>query len=307
MAPHLPFFIILLMIEDIYKTEVFQPAREYLLNFHDERELVIRLCRDINSHSKKMIFTLHRVQGDMTLELYGQLFANAKIISEKLSILYNKFLYNENFVQLKSTISNSIEEMIEAFTFAYYIMNGDILPYEKFSYIIRCLILSYNYKLNLFNTKLLNHALCELLFDVVGNTITEEVEAPYDSVEFEVDFVLPGDYLMGLFDLTGEIMRYSITHIVDERLKTVNPKSLENLKFMKNLNKHLRELFAKFPNINIDRGIFSTEYNYKSGSIMDKKLHTLQQSINKVEAMICDMTIKGNEAIDYEDYNTHNY
>ena len=295
------------MAEDGYKTEVFQPAREYLLKFHDERELVIRLCRDINSYSKKMIFTLHRVQNEMTLELYEQLLANLKIISEKLSILYNKFLYNENFVQLKSTVSNSVEEMIEAFTFAYYIMNRDVLPYDKFSYVIRCLILSYNYKLNLFNTKLLNYALCELLFDVVENTITDEVEAPYDSVEFEVDFILPGDYLMGLFDLTGEIMRYSITHIVDERLKTVNLKSLENLTFMKNLNKHLKELFLKFPNVNINRGVFSTDRNYKAGSIMDKKLLTLQQSISKVETMICDMTIKGNEAVDYNDHNIYNY
>lgn len=295
------------MAEDGYKAEVFQPAREYLLKFHDERELVIRLCRDINSYSKKMIFTLHRVQNEMTLELYEQLLANFKIISEKLSILYNKFLYNENFVQLKSTVSNSVEEMIEAFTFAYYIMNRDVLPYDKFSYVIRCLILSYNYKLNLFNTKLLNYALCELLFDVVENTITDEVEAPYDSVEFEVDFILPGDYLMGLFDLTGEIMRYSITHIVDERLKTVNLKSLENLTFMKNLNKHLKELFLKFPNVNINRGVFSTDRNYKAGSIMDKKLLTLQQSISKVETMICDMTIKGNEAIDYNDHNIYNY
>lgn len=295
------------MAEDGYKTEVFQPAREYLLKFHDERELVIRLCRDINSYSKKMIFTLHRVQNEMTLELYEQLLANFKIISEKLSILYNKFLYNENFVQLKSTVSNSVEEMIEAFTFAYYIMNRDVLPYDKFSYVIRCLILSYNYKLNLFNTKLLNYALCELLFDVVENTITDEVEAPYDSVEFEVDFILPGDYLMGLFDLTGEIMRHSITHIVDERLKTVNLKSLENLTFMKNLNKHLKELFLKFPNVNINRGVFSTDRNYKAGSIMDKKLLTLQQSISKVETMICDMTIKGNEAIDYNDHNIYNY
>jgi predicted translin family RNA/ssDNA-binding protein len=295
------------MAEDGYKTEVFQPAREYLLKFHDERELVIRLCRDINSYSKKMIFTLHRVQNEMTLELYEQLLANLKIISEKLSILYNKFLYNENFVQLKSTVSNSVEEMIEAFTFAYYIMNRDVLPYDKFSYVIRCLILSYNYKLNLFNTKLLNYALCELLFDVVENTITDEVEAPYDSVEFEVDFILPGDYLMGLFDLTGEIMRYSITHIVDERLKTVNLKSLENLTFMKNLNKHLKELFLKFPNVNINRGVFSTDRNYKAGSIMDKKLLTLQQSISKVETMICDMSIKGNEAVDYNDHNIYNY
>lgn len=295
------------MAEDGYKAEVFQPAREYLLKFHDERELVIRLCRDINSYSKKMIFTLHRVQNEMTLELYEQLLANFKIISEKLSILYNKFLYNENFVQLKSTVSNSVEEMIEAFTFAYYIMNRDVLPYDKFSYVIRCLILSHNYKLNLFNTKLLNYALCELLFDVVENTITDEVEAPYDSVEFEVDFILPGDYLMGLFDLTGEIMRYSITHIVDERLKTVNLKSLENLTFMKNLNKHLKELFLKFPNVNINRGVFSTDRNYKAGSIMDKKLLTLQQSISKVETMICDMSIKGNEAIDYNDHNIYNY
>lgn len=295
------------MAEDGYKTEVFQPAREYLLKFHDERELVIRLCRDINSYSKKMIFTLHRVQNEMTLELYEQLLANLKIISEKLSILYNKFLYNENFVQLKSTVSNSVEEMIEAFTFAYYIMNRDVLPYDKFSYVIRCLILSYNYKLNLFNTKLLNYALCELLFDVVENTITDEVEAPYDSVEFEVDFILPGDYLMGFFDLTGEIMRYSITHIVDERLKTVNLKSLENLTFMKNLNKHLKELFLKFPNVNINRGVFSTDRNYKAGSIMDKKLLTLQQSISKVETMICDMSIKGNEAVDYNDHNIYNY
>lgn len=186
-------------------------------------------------------------------------------------------------------------------------MNRDVLPYDKFSYVIRCLILSYNYKLNLFNTKLLNYALCELLFDVVENTITDEVEAPYDSVEFEVDFILPGDYLMGLFDLTGEIMRHSITHIVDERLKTVNLKSLENLTFMKNLNKHLKELFLKFPNVNINRGVFSTDRNYKAGSIMDKKLLTLQQSISKVETMICDMTIKGNEAIDYNDHNIYNY
>lgn len=295
------------MSEDLFKTEIFQPARESLLANHDERELVIRLCRDINSHSKKMIFTLHRIQNAMTPQLYQQLLTNFKVISEKLSILYNKSLHNEYFLQLKSTISNSVEEMIEAFTFAYYIMNRDILTYPKFSYIVRCAIMSYNSKLDLVNPKLLNYALCELLFDVAQNNITSDIEEPYDSTHFEVDFILPGDYLMGLFDLTGEIMRYSITNLVDEELKSVSSQSIDNLKFMKQLSKHLQELIHKYPSMNINRGIFSINYNQKAGSIMDKKLQTLQQSINKVEAMICDMSIKGNEVIDFNDYNIYDY
>lgn len=294
------------MNDEPYQVKIFQPAREYLLNYQDERELVIRLCRDINSYSKKMIFTMHRVSDVMTSTIYGQLLSNLRVICEKLSILYNKFLYNDNFPQFKSTISNSIEEMIEGFTFAYYVINGDILSFERFSYIVRCLIISYNYRQELVNEELLNYSLCQLLFDATPNNVTGDFNSPQESVDFEVDFILPGDYLMGIFDLTGEIMRYSITNLVDNE-NHISAGTLKNLKILKQINKSLLEVFFKHPQINVNRGIFNTEFDSRSGSVIDKKLQTLKQSINKVENMIRDISIKGNELIDYNDHDLYNY
>ena len=47
-------------------TSVFTRIRDKLDAHYDRRERLIRISRDITSHAKKMIFSLQRIQGDVT-------------------------------------------------------------------------------------------------------------------------------------------------------------------------------------------------------------------------------------------------
>lgn len=292
-----------------YQTRIFDPAREYLLKYHDDRETIIRLCRDINSYSKKIIFSIHRIQKKIIDEkIYNQIFDHMKVISKSLSIIYNKYSKKENFNLFKSTISNSVEEMIEAFTFGYYAINEKIMSYSTFMIIIKGLILSYDCESETFNDKTVNYCI-ELLFSktlVNKGTECRDSEPPIGSLNFEICFILKGDFFMGLFDLTGEIMRYSISNLIDSSTNRVNPDVVKNLQFMKSINHEFKELFTRYPNMSINKGIFNLTYDRKGASIIEKKLQVLQQSVNKVENMLCDIYIRSNEIspgnIDVDDY-----
>lgn len=65
-----------------FASTIFIPARDSLRIKQDDREEVIRLCRDITSYSKKGIFSLHRtiLEDELIRELTGYF----KVLSDRL-------------------------------------------------------------------------------------------------------------------------------------------------------------------------------------------------------------------------------
>lgn len=251
-----------------FNQEIFLPARASLLHYHDERELVIRWCRDINAYSKKLIFSCHRINA--STDVHDQLQQHLEILADRL-VKINEISDSIHFPTYKSTISNCIEELIEGFTFYYYILYQQILPYNKFLSII-------------------DQMISQQKVSVVDLFKINDVCRDY-----HCKFIFEGDYFMGLFDLTGEIMRYSITNLIDSNTNQLNPDVTLNLSFLQSFHSFLLDLFINYPNLNVNRGQFSIDYDSKNCANIKKKIETFNQSLNKVQSMVLDICIRGNE------------
>lgn len=260
-----------------YIEQIFEPLRQYLTSYHDERETVIRLCRDITSISKKVIFTTHRVANEVSPEIRTQLTTHFTKLSVAISQVYLIYRDSEHFGSYKSSISNAVEEMVEAFTFLYFITTGEVLSYETFLGATEMIVKSN-----------VEPALNILMGDM-------EIEGVNDVSKF----ITKADFCMGLFDLTGEIMRYTIVKISNSK-DGIDNRIVMNLQVMRAIYNCFDELMIKYPNLLINQGAFSTERSGKNLENMKKKLQVLKQSISKVEDAICQVVIKGNELIDFE-------
>lgn len=265
---------------------IFQPARENLLKYHDEREKVIRICRDINSYSKKLIFTFHRIptSKELTPALMKQIRDILSVICNSLLQIHVDFWPSKNCSQFKLSISNSTEEMIEAFTFMYFVTSCELLSYEKFLLFVKWLI-KVQMEDEQDREEMLDKAVADFLFG--ENDPIEDIHP---------DFIYLGDYFMGLFDLTGEIMRYTISNMVDPKTKAINRDNLKNLEFMEKLYSRTSELFNQYPDLNVEKGVFDVDYNYKGSGNMRKKMEVFKSSLEKVQGGVCDVLIRGEEA-----------
>ena len=139
----------------------FQKCKEYLDNFHNRQEQVIKASRDITSYSKKIIFALHSNASDRrdTAEnLY-------KSIHDKLESI-KPIIEHSQHIFAKS-LSGCMQEYVEALSFEHYLETRTIISLGKVQ------------------------------------ELTPEVK------------VTTTDYLLGVMDLTGELMRLALTKLTD--------------------------------------------------------------------------------------------
>ena len=260
---------------------------------------------------------------------------NIKIISSRLSMIQKDYSGSVNFAKYKSSISNATEEMIEAMTFMYFIMNGKLLTYRRFIRVVETLVegaLKEDDKimengLNMLIVKEGRMEECDEFSngnftnsnsekiadsndknyhsnskgDVIDTSSTKDVIIHTNSTNstnnIHITFIYEGDYFMGLFDLTGEIMRYTISNLMDgERTQL-----LEMLEFMEVLYKEIKTLFYMYPDLNIYQGIFNTDFNGKGCMSIRKKLEVFKSSLDKVEQTVCEVLIRGEEMGPIED------
>lgn len=273
---------------------IFGEAKTFLDNLHNEREEVIRICRDINSHSKKLIFSIHRASAHSLNRAMVE--KHLKILAEKLATLYYVYAQRDSYHSYKGTVSNCIEELIEAFLFAYYLANRTLLLYENLQYIVALLIQSYNYETKQANEEPLTNCI-ELLLSPPEKTPPIDPQKRLQFAQMSNSVFLPGDYFMGIFDFTGELMRYTITEMAqrDASSPGISPEVLGNLEALRLLYSHVTFLVSKYPHLNVSRGIFSTDSHPKQNATLRKKLEVFRQSVEKVESAICAAAINGNE------------
>ncbi|KAI5955016.1 hypothetical protein KGF54_001577 [Candida jiufengensis] len=260
-----------------YKDDIFLPARNSLRIKQDERETVIRSCREITSYSKKCIFSIHR---DLEkVQLKKELIEYLIVIREHL-ITINEIYFNDNF-QLRGTISGAIEELIEFFTFCCYKYHSELIQYERFIELIN----------------LITNDLKEIE-NVVTYILNEESDiillwAP----TLTSPMIDKADYLMGLFDCTGEIMRMVISNSTDTHGKFKNLETLNDYNFMKKLYENYILLQSYYPGISIYNGIFDDSINSKGNNSFKKKLQVFESSINKIENTLIDLLISDKEIL----------
>ncbi|KAG9066181.1 hypothetical protein KI688_001400 [Linnemannia hyalina] len=108
--------------------------RDILEEHHDRRERIIKVSRDINNFSKKMIFALHRAEPKDYLPQFSATSEALVEFKEKHATVLKLFhratidLQGSNYYRYQRSISGAFQEYIEAMTLEYYLVHGKLMP-----------------------------------------------------------------------------------------------------------------------------------------------------------------------------------
>lgn len=212
---------------------------------HDKYERLVKFGRDITIESKRTIFLLHRViskpNKDEVLEEAKKKLDDVRGKIKQLA----KELVNEDMYQYHRAFSFGIQEYVEAATFRHFIMNRTLLNLSDMN--------------------------SELIFKDEDNIDSTGRDQPYpEDLRFQIT---PVDYLLGVADLTGELMRLCIGSVGNGDINTPFQ-----------LTQFLREIFDGFA------------YIGNSGPYeVSRKLFVLKQSLSKVENACYMLKVRGSE------------
>lgn len=202
---------------------------------YDKRERIIKLSRDTTIISKRIIFQLHRFSDE---DGFNKILNDADEMVDGVKVHLEAIaseLKGEDPYQFARAFTGGLQEFVEAVTFMHYIKENELLGYDD---------------------------LCKkyLVFDA--------------QEESDVNVLLtPIDYILGIADLTGELMRMSINYIGAGN----HEKSQEICSF-------LREIHDQF--------LLFSGREFKD---LKQKMRVLRQSLQKVENACYTLHIRGSE------------
>lgn len=195
---------------------------------HDRYERIVKFSRDITIESKRLIFLLHTV--DMRKQ-------NAKkILTEALERLNNlcassfrqiaKELQNCDPYQYARAYSAGLQEFVEAFTYYDYLFNDHIINWTdlqaRLTYTVKPNSVSTDVATT--ETRIETANLEESTEAVAGNEVnpetTPEKEDDLEGLKEITCLVQPIEFMLGLADLSGEIMRKCINSLGSGDIET---------------------------------------------------------------------------------------
>ncbi|CAO1624951.1 unnamed protein product [Parajaminaea phylloscopi] len=175
---------------------------------NDRRERLIKASRDITNLSKKLIFHLHRIpppahlassakaggaegssEGAPPSRPKGKLWNDAVQKQEEIVRLIQRVAYEEGLSQGKQdslryerNLGGGIEEFIEAVSFAHFLEHGQLITHEQ----------------------------VQGLFVLKESVQVQGSEGEPLNIPTDFLFPIPSHrYLLGISDLTGELMRFA--------------------------------------------------------------------------------------------------
>lgn len=212
----------------------------------------IKASRDITAAAKKIIFTLHRVRG-LHRQLPGHV-VNA-----------NKQHYDNISTQIAS-VSRDLQAL-NAHRYARQISGGcqEYVEAASFEhYLTDGSLLPYN--------------------EAVA--LMRRLDADGPGIELS-----PEDYLLGIYDMTGELMKFAITTMAtDGALPTLTSSTEAASASIKQRNvlTDMRDLRSALESLNVSGGgPFARD--------VEKKLEVMQTSVEKVEKALYGLTVRGAE------------
>jgi len=212
---------------------------------------LVKCSRDTTIESKRTIFLLHRVisawSSPAEIESVLQEGENRlKTIRADQWTRIGQELEGEDAYLYLRAYSPGLQEYIEAATFAHYLRHGTLLSWSE-------------------------------VRSSLSNLPSKEGEDSGKSTSIEVPLI---DYLSGVADLTGELMRAAINSIAAGN----QSRPLHICDFLTSVYAG----FALFPN--------SISSSYKDWS---QKMRTFRQSLAKVENVCYVLKLRGTEVPDY--------
>lgn len=223
---------------------LFADSRTQLLAEQDQREQVIRGCRDITAAAKKLIFALHRSNSKQVDE-HKRTIGTQLIALEKV---YNRSKYRGN-------VSGAFEELSEGLLFDYYLAHNDLMTFPQF---------------------------CDEV---------TQMSLPEAAAMFEFH-----NYFLGIYDLTGEVMRWCITAVAQGDVAT----AVKGWKFLQKLYHHMNDTMSVYPKLNFYSGVLG-EYHHKGLGLVLKKMEVFGQLLHKVQTTLCEYYVRGDEFAKAED------
>ncbi|XP_043461791.1 translin-associated protein X [Leptopilina heterotoma] len=262
-------------------SQVIKQFRNYSIELddkHDRFERIVKLSRDITIESKRIIFLLHTIDRD---EKHETILNEAEKRLENITKFPFKNIAKEldghdSFQYIKA-YRPGMQEFIEAMTFQQYLKNKKLTNWNHIG-------AALNYKIEKQETKS-----TETISNQEKNSSLEKIqenlshqqeelttaikESNPEMIKYIQTTLIPQDYILGIADLTGELMR-----------KCINNLSTGNIAGCFETCNFVRNMYQGFLGI--------TTF---SGREINRKLLTLKQSLNKIENVCYTIKIRGSE------------
>ncbi|TRY92568.1 hypothetical protein DNTS_029570 [Danionella cerebrum] len=218
----------------------FRVFQQELDSRYDKYERLVKISRDITIESKRTIFLLHRVTSVPDVEgILKEAEVKLDGVRQKIGLIAEE-LRGEDLYQFHRAITPGIQEYVEAVSFHHFIKHRSLISLEEI------------------NARLV------FIRDSKGSDESPSV----------LTFQIPAsDFLLGIADLTGELMRMCISSVGNGDMDT--PFQLSGF---------LREIHDGF-------ALIGNTGPYE----VSKKLHTLRQSLGKVEDACYTLRVRGSE------------
>ncbi|KAK9448475.1 Translin [Limtongia smithiae] len=228
-------------------TALFSSARILLDQHHDARDSIIKASRDITAASKKLIFALQRLKAAPDAQ-HGWVI---RVVSVDRDIIALETKIREIFASVEQLLSG-----LGAWRYQRQITGA-----------IQEFIEAITFREYLYEGRIMTYI-------NIKKTLPSSILLTYE------------DYVLGLFDLTGELMRFAISniHVASSLNGAIQPSAVSL-----NIRLVLQTLLTEFSALRIpQRSNFSpTEYQ--------KKLSTLSASVSKVEKAVYSLSVRGSE------------
>ncbi|CAL9047322.1 unnamed protein product [Musa banksii] len=217
--------------------EEFAKYTDYLNQLNDKRERVVKASRDVTMNSKKVIFQVHRMSKGNREDVLAKAENDLAAVTDQYMSKLVKELDGTDFWKLRRAYTFAVQEYVEAATLCRFCKAGTLLNLAEI------------------NASLLS--------------LSDESLEP-----LQINVL---DYLLGLADLTGELMRLAIGRISDGEVEYAE----KICRFVRDI---YRELTLLVPLM---------DDNFE----MKKKMDTMLQSLVKIENACFSVHVRGSEYI----------
>lgn len=238
------------MVEDINEDSlVVQQFHAYAAELdakHDRYERIIKINRDVGIESKRIIFLLHTIDKESKRNaVLDAAKARLESVAQKLFRNIANELDGQDAYQFHRAYRAGLEEYVEALTFHEYLQNGGMQ-----------------------NWTTLERAL-------TYRTSSSPVDSSEQSTSKTTQvMVTPTDYILGIADLTGELMR-----------KCINNLAIGDVSSCYQTCNFVRKIYIAF------LGYTSVVHNNE----VNKKIITLKHSLTKMENACYTIKVRGSE------------
>jgi len=267
---------------------------------HDKRERIVKISRDITIESKRIIFCLHRIKGeDDKAAVLGEAEGRLWDMKDKLWYYLARELKGEDHYQFIKAYSSGLQEWVEALSFYHYLAYDKLIGFEevekellfedkkakrKVEKIKEGQEANENEEDAEVKQETANENNSNIEKDIVegeAGEIVDDVSTNMDGLAISekqniiITVTVPqSEYILGLADLTGELMRNAIN--------SLGSGNLDVCFVLLDILQSMAAGFGRLPKHETPREI-------------GHKLYTLKQSCRKVENACYAICVRGSE------------